>query len=216
MHKLFERLLPRTDDALLRGRAMLVAVTCLSVSAAYAALIGFWFLTGDLDCESIVVWGVLSAILGGIIVLARRGRVALSAWIIVGLLTLLIAADVSSYGVGEPGSAGFTLPILFAACTLGFWPALGVALVSSAAVWLTAAAEIAGWWDWLPAPVESHLTFNAPMYTVIFVLVALVAGLWNRYLTQQWQSSSLKPAEESFRQGWQEALKSEALPIAEL
>jgi len=30
------------------------------------------------------------------------------------------------------------------------------------------------------------------------------------------QSIALKPAEESFRQGWQEALRSETLPIAEL
>ena len=30
------------------------------------------------------------------------------------------------------------------------------------------------------------------------------------------QSITLKPAEESFRQGWQEALRSETLPVAEL
>jgi hypothetical protein len=30
------------------------------------------------------------------------------------------------------------------------------------------------------------------------------------------QSITLKPAEESFRQGWQEALRGETLPIAEL
>ncbi len=30
------------------------------------------------------------------------------------------------------------------------------------------------------------------------------------------QSIALKPAEESFRQGWQEALRGETLPIAEL
>jgi hypothetical protein len=29
---------------------------------------------------------------------------------------------------------------------------------------------------------ESHLTFNAPFYTVIFVLVALIAGSWSRHL----------------------------------
>ena len=30
------------------------------------------------------------------------------------------------------------------------------------------------------------------------------------------QSIALKPAEESFRQGWQEALRGETLPVAEL
>jgi hypothetical protein len=30
------------------------------------------------------------------------------------------------------------------------------------------------------------------------------------------QSVALKPADESFRQGWQEALKGETLPISEL
>ncbi len=30
------------------------------------------------------------------------------------------------------------------------------------------------------------------------------------------QSIALKPAEESFRQGWQEAVRGETLPIAEL
>lgn len=185
MSQWFERLLPRTDDALLRGRAMLVAATCLGISAAYAALIIFWFLTGDLDWESTIIWAVLSAILGGFVALARRGRVTLAAWGLVGLLTALITADVSSYGVGEPGAAAFVLPIVLASAALGLWPALGVALVGSVTVWLAAAAEIAGWWDWLPAPVESHLTFNAPMYTVIFVLVALISGLWNRYLERQ-------------------------------
>jgi len=179
-------LLPQTQAPLIRGRALLIVLTCLSISAAYAALVVVWIVSGDLDWETLVAWGILTGILAGLVALVRGGRVALSAWIIVGLLVLITAIDVISYGLGEPGAAAFTIPIVFAACALGLWPALGVAVTASAVAWFSAIGEMVGWYMPGEVAIESHLTFNAPAYTVIFVLVALVTGLWNRYIQTTW------------------------------
>ena len=66
-------LLSTTGDPLVRGRALLIVMTCLSVCGAYAALIVVWFVSGDLDWESLVAWGVLAGILAGLVALVRNG-----------------------------------------------------------------------------------------------------------------------------------------------
>jgi len=180
--RLWTWLLPDDGDALVRARAGLVVATCLGLMAATLALILTWLISGDLQLETVGAGLVLALLLAGLIALARGGRVSLATWLLVALLALLTTLDAAAFGLGSPASAGYLVPIVLAACGLGLWAGLGAALLGSAAVWLVAVGASAGWYEPYILFDESHLTFNAPFYTVIFCLVALLAGSWSQHL----------------------------------
>ncbi len=180
---MWARLLPSTDDALHRSRVGLVIATCLGLATAILLLILVWLISGDLQWETVVAGGVFCLILAGIAVLARQGHGTVAVWLLAGLLAVLITLDAGSYGLGSPAAAGFVIPIVLAACGAGLWAGIGMACYAAAAVWIIAVAGQAGWYvPYGPFDI-SHLTFNAPAYTVIFLLVALIVGLWKRNLT---------------------------------
>lgn len=159
------------------ARIRLIVAACFGLAGAVLFIILFWVFSGSLeDWETLVAGGVFALLLAGIGALARRGRVTLAAWLLVGLLTLIIALDITGYGIGSPSAAAFVLPIALAGRALGLWAALGTAGVSAAAIWLTAWGTVYGGWLETPAPID-HFTFNAPALTVIMALTALIGGV---------------------------------------
>jgi hypothetical protein len=172
-----------TDDWLNTGRTKLVFWTCGGLIVAACALVLVWLISGDLEGETAVATAILSAILVGINLLARNGRSRVAIWILVGLLMLLIVIDTSSFGLSAPGSAAFVIPIVLAACGLGLWSGIGTALTATAVVWLVAWATTAGWYEPYGLVEISHLTFNAPFYSVVFMITAVIVGSWMQYLT---------------------------------
>jgi hypothetical protein len=183
MKTLWAWFLPDTDDVLVRGRAGLVIATCLGLVAAVVAVVLFWLFTGDLWIGTAVLGLVFSLILAGIAALARSGRVRLAAWLLVALLVVIITLDVSGFGLGSPACAGYFVPTVLAACGLGLGAGLGVAFFSSATLWAVAWGASTG--TIVPViPFEiSHLTFNAPAYTVLLLLVALITGFWTHQVS---------------------------------
>jgi hypothetical protein len=177
-------MLPTTESTLARGRAGLVLATSLALGGAIAFLILAWLVSGDLQWETVMAGIVFIALLAGVAALARVGRIAAATWALVGLLTLAITADVVPFGVGSLAAAGYVIPIVVAACGLGLAAGLGIAAFGAAVAWLVAWATTAGWYQPLVPPEISHLTFNAPALTVIFGILALVAGLWTQYLSE--------------------------------
>ena len=164
------------------GRKTLLLWSGGGLIAATWFLILTWLISGDLQWETAVAGTIFSLILAGIVLLARNGRSRLAAWILVVILTLLIILDASSFGLASPAAAAFVLPIVLAACALGLWPGLGVALVATGTVWLTAWGSTAGWYEPYGVVEISHLTFNAPFYSVLFLITAVIVGGWSRYL----------------------------------
>ncbi|MBN1427054.1 MAG: hypothetical protein JXB07_01635 [Anaerolineae bacterium] len=182
---LWNRLVPANPNAIIRGQTGLIVVTCLALAGATLLLILTWLISGDLQIETVIAGLAFCFILAVLVQMARMGRVRCSAWLLTLFLELLIGLDVLAYGLGEPGSAAFFLPILLAACGLSLWAGLGIALLSSAIVWGTAWAAYAGWYG-PEFPFQlSHLTFNAPMYTVIFFIAAVLVGWWSDNLVRQ-------------------------------
>lgn len=171
------------DEGILeKGAARLVVATCLGLAAAVVFLVVAWLVSGDLMIETVVAGLVLIVVLGGLALLARRGRARLANWLLLGLLLVLISLDAGAYGLGSPAAAAYVLPVLLAACVVGLWAGLLVAALGAAGVWLMAIAAGAGWYEPYVAYEVSHLTFTAPFLTVLLVLAALIVGWWNRYL----------------------------------
>lgn len=181
---LYNRLLPRTDDILARGRAGMIIAACLIITLACVILIATWIISGDLVWQTTVAAAAIMAILAGIGALARAGRVPLASWSVTILLTVLISVEAWSYGVGSASCAAFAIPIILAAATLGLWASLGIAGIGSSVTWLSALAETRNWYIPLMTPDDSHLTFNAPALTVIFMIIAIIAGSWTRYAAE--------------------------------
>jgi len=171
------------SDVLEKGRVKLLLWTCAGLIAAVWALIAVWLISGDLQWETAVAGAVLTLILAGIGLLAWNGRSRAAAWVLVALLMLLITADSASFGLDAPGSAAFVLPVVLAACALGLWPGVGTAAAASLIIWLIAWGTTAGWYEAYGTADMSHLTFNAPFYSVVLVLTAVIAGSWSHYLT---------------------------------
>ena len=177
------RFFPSFSDPLLTGRAKLIMVTSLGLMLAAWALVLTWLISGDLEGITVVVAVIFSAVMIGLMALARSGRVSLAAWLLVGLLSVLILADTADYGLGSPTIVSYLVPIVLAACTLGLAASVGVAVFGSSVIWLIAIALSSGWYQ-SSAPFQiDHLTFNAPVLTVIFLLVASIVGWWSRYTT---------------------------------
>ena len=181
--KSWEWLLPDTDDTLARGRAELAIVTCLGLVAMLLALILTWLASGDLQGETVVAGFFFSLLMVGIVGLARTGRVGLAIWLLVILLVVLITVDVAAFGLGSPAAAAYFVPVVLAACGSGLLAGIGVALFGSIAVWMIAWSASVGWYQPLIAFDISHLTFNAPLFTALLLLVALIVGFWARHIS---------------------------------
>jgi hypothetical protein len=170
------RLFTLPEESNARRIAMLVIITCAAIMLGASALILTWIVSGDLQLETVAAAGALFLILAGLVLLAVRGggRAALGTLAI--LLFFVVAADLTEYGLHTSMAAAFLIPILLIACGLGMRAGIGAALICSAFGWLQAAAENAGWIN-VPYPVDiSHLTFDAPALTVVFLLCAVIAG----------------------------------------
>lgn len=178
------KIFPSFSDPVLTGRARLIAVTSLGLMLAAWALVLTWLISGDLEGITVIAALIFSGVMAGLIALARSGRVRAAAWLLVGLLCVLILADTADYGLGSPSIVSYVVPIVLAACTLGFAASIGVAIFGSSVLWLIAIALSSGWYQSSGPFQIDHLTFNAPVLTVIFLLVASIIGWWSRYTTR--------------------------------
>ncbi len=184
LRRLWGRLLPATQDGLARRRAELAIAACLGLAAAIAFILSVWIVSGSLEqIETVWLGGGLVLVLGGLALLARSGRATAALWALVGLLVVLVTLSLVGYSLASTTSAAYVLPILLAACGLGFGAGLGVAGVSTVCAWGLAWAEVSGWMPTSAPPDISRLTFDAPALTVIFLLTALIAGVWSQRLT---------------------------------
>lgn len=178
------RWLPNTSNSLLLGRAKLILATCVGLILAVWGLVLVWLLSGDLQIETVIVMIIFSAILLGLVWVSRSGRVMLAAWLLIVLLGLAILSDFTYYGLGAPGIFAFVLPIVLAACLIGLAGGMITAVVGTLIVWGVTVAAQQGWLD-LAVPFQlDHLTFSAPLISIVFLLTALIVGWWSRYTSQ--------------------------------
>jgi len=180
MGEVWSLLLPPTSDAVLRRQASLIVAVCLLLIVIQVALIVLWRLTHDLENRTVLGFCVVSAVLIGLIGLVHGGQVVPAGWGLVIGMTAFLTAEVYLYGIGDVFVAWYLTPILVAASLAGVWGAMGVAVVASAVVWLGAAAQMVGRhtppWSTLPYQ-QMYLTFNAPIMSALYLLVACMAGL---------------------------------------
>lgn len=171
--------LPVTDNIVVRDRIGLLVTTCLTLALIMCLMMAIWWLSGDLQRETVWFSIIFFLVLSGISYLAYATYLLLASWILVLCLTLLVAADTYYFGVSSPSSVAYTIPILVSAFNLGLTAALCLAFLIVLVIWLSAFGELTEWYQPQLSKARSHRTFNAPLMTVIFFVIALLAGLWS-------------------------------------
>lgn len=179
----WNKLLPATGDPLLRSRAALIVATALGVLVVLLALILTWLISGDLQWQTVVMAVFFSGLMAGIVALARAGRIRWAAWLLIGVLMAATASAQVGYGLASPGAAGFFVPIVLAACVSGPGGGLIVAFASACVVWVIGIFAATGFYTPLIPYDISHLTFNAPLWTFLYFLIAAMVGFWGRMLS---------------------------------
>jgi hypothetical protein len=154
-----------------------VNVLGCGILLAMTAMIGYWVVTDSLeDTETIFIAIVLSMFVGVSILLSRRGRARLAAWLVIGLLLALNAANIIWYGIGTTSTAALLIPIAAAFIGLGAREGSLVTLISLVVIWGTVLAADAGQLKTEIPYQASNLTFDAPVLTILFVFMAALTA----------------------------------------
>lgn len=170
---------PLPSSPLERAQAKVTIVTAFAIGAAMLALVLYWIVTSSLeDVETIFLALGLILLLAGIIALVKRGRVKLGAWILTLLMIFLNLSNMTWYGVSTTSSAGYLIPILLALFSIGAGAGFGVTLLGCASVFAISLLASAGQIQTEIPYVESHLTFDAPALTLIYLLVYFICNAW--------------------------------------
>lgn len=176
---MINKLLPLSASPIERARAKATIVTALAIVAAMTALVLYWILTASLeDIETIFLTVGLIFLMAGIIFLVQRGHLQLGAWILVLLTIFLNLSNMTWYGVSTTSSAGYLIPILLALFGIGSAAGFGVTLFGCISVFAISLLASTGQIQTAIPYVESHLTFDAPALTLIYLVVYFISNAW--------------------------------------
>jgi hypothetical protein len=181
---MWKQLFPPFKDPLEQGHARLVIASCLGLMVSAVAVILVWLISGDLQGETVIAGLIFALILFAMVMLVHRRHVKGAAWSLVGFLMLLITLDVAGFGLGSISGAAYFLPIALAGCVLGPRGSMSVSGVASLIIWGVALAGQNKWYEPVIPFEIFQLTFNAPVLTVLFLLVGLMIGSWTQYMTK--------------------------------
>jgi len=176
---MINKFLPTAASPIQRARAKVTVVTALAIGAAMLALVLFWVVTFTLeDVETVIITAILILLMAGIIFLVKRGRVALGAWILTLLMIFLNISNMTWYGVSTTSSAGYLIPILLALFGIGSAAGFGVTVFGCVSVFAISLLASTGQIQTEIPYVESHLTFDAPTLTLIYLVVFFISNTW--------------------------------------
>ena len=156
--------------------AKLTIIAAAGMATTLVALLLLWIITRTLEYKStITMVAVLVAILAGIVGLTFVHTTAAAVLLVV-LSMLILTYWVWTYGPASASSTAFVIPITVAS-SLNLWGGLATAVVSSAIMWyLGYATETGRLKPEIECQPSAYLTFNAPLLSCIFVLLAVMVG----------------------------------------
>ena len=172
-------LLPASYSLSDQASALVVIITSLAISAAMFLLMLYWLLTKSFETiKTFFAMLVIMLVLIVCIRLAINNQVKTAAWILILLMILINLANMASYGIATSASAAYLIPILLAIfcistgagyiiAGLGCLFVFGIAFLQSKEKIKT----------FLPYQA-SHLTFDAPVLSLVYIVVAFITGSW--------------------------------------
>ncbi len=172
--------MPSSDNALLQVRTGLIVIICLAFVLIALLLVLTWLFSGDLQKQTVWAAAAFMVFLLTVSTLAYLTYWQLASWLLIIILVLIAAADTYVFTVASPLSILYVVPILIAAFNFGLGASIFIASTAVTFIWLSALGELTEWYNPQIPKARSHLTFNAPVLTVMLFTVALMSGLWSQ------------------------------------
>lgn len=172
-------LLPSSYSLFDQASAMVVIITSLAIGGAMILLVVYWLVTKSFETVK-TIYAMLAIMLGlaGCIGLALNYQVKLAAWILIALMLLLNLANMLGYGIATSASAAYLIPILLTMFCIGTTAGYVVAFLGCVFVFVIAFLQSKEKLKtFLPYQV-SHLTFDAPVLSLVYLLVTFITGSW--------------------------------------
>jgi hypothetical protein len=172
-------LLPTSYTLSDQASAVVVIITSLAISGAMLLLVLYWLVTKSFETiKTIFVMLAIMLVLAFCIGLAIKSQVYLAAWILILLLLLLNFANMLGYGIATSASAAYFIPILLAIFCIGAGAGYIITLIGCVFVFGIAFLQSKEKLKTFLPYQTSHLTFDAPVLSLIYALTAVIAGTW--------------------------------------
>ncbi|MBC7875979.1 MAG: hypothetical protein H7Y59_02305 [Anaerolineales bacterium] len=117
-------------------------------------------------------------LLAGCIGFVMQGQLATGAWMLIILMVLVNFLNMAFYGISSSSSAAYIIPILLAMFSIGANAGVGVAILGCVFVFIVPILQSRGILKSILPFEISSLTFDAPVLTLIYILVTLVVYTW--------------------------------------
>lgn len=172
-------ILPSSYSLFDQASAMVVIVTSLAICGAMLLLVLYWLVTKSFETVKTIfaMFGIM-LVLALCIWLALNYQVKFAAWILIVLMLLLNLANMLGYGIATSASTAYLIPILLAMFCIGLSTGYVIALLGCVSVFVIAFLQSKEKIKMILPYQVSHLTFDAPVLSLIYVLVTVITGSW--------------------------------------
>ena len=176
---LINSFMPKSYSQLDQIKATVITTTSVAIGGAMFFLVLYWLITKALKKkETIFVMLIIMLLLAGCIGLVMRGQVTAGAWMLTALMLIINFSNMAWYGISTTSSAAFIIPILVAISCIGSNAGWAITILGCIYVFtipILQSNEVIK--TVLPFKISS-LTFDAPVLTLIYLLVAIIANSW--------------------------------------
>lgn len=176
---LLNNLVPKYYSQIDQMRAVTIIVTSFAIGGAILLLILYWVVTKSFETKiTIYVALLIILLLAGCIGFVMQGQLATGAWMLIILMVLVNFLNMAFYGISSSSSAAYIIPILLAMFSIGANAGVGVAILGCVFVFIVPILQSRGILKSILPFEISSLTFDAPVLTLIYILVTLVVYTW--------------------------------------
>ncbi|BBX72708.1 hypothetical protein MSHI_06140 [Mycobacterium shinjukuense] len=172
-------ILPPSYSAPDHALATTVITSCLAIGVSMILLIGYWILTKSLESgKTILVAMGIGLFLLACVGMELRGRPLVGAWMLVVAVVVVIFASMLAYGVASSASAGYILAILLSMLCIGATESYLVTVLGCGAAFVMPMMQSKRWIPTILPYHPSHVTFDAPTLSLIYLLTAIISESW--------------------------------------
>jgi len=173
-------LLPKSYSAIDQVAALTIINASLALGLAMLVLVLYWRFTKSLETiKTIYIMLGIIFILAICIWLEITGRISAGAWTLIILMVILNFSSMAGYGISSSASCGYILPILIAFFCVGSGAGYAVTLAGCIFVFAIPIVHSKGWANFGFPYQVSHITFDAPTLTLVYLLAAVISGGWS-------------------------------------
>lgn len=176
---LLNNLVPKYYSQIDQMRAMTIIVTSFAIGGAIFLLILYWVVTKSFETKTTIYVALsIISLSAACVAFVMQGQLLIGAWMLIILMVLINFSNMALYGISSSSSAAYIIPILLAMFGIGANAGVGVAVLGCIFVFIIPILQSRGILKSILPFEISSLTFDAPVLTLIYILVTLIVYPW--------------------------------------